>query len=39
VYWSPKYARDWSNFKNRAAVNEKRLDALGVNYRPLSKPE
>ena len=37
--WSPKEARDWDNFRTRAALNEKRLDALGVNYRPLSKPD
>ncbi len=37
--WSPKDARDFDNFKTRAAVNEKRLDAMGVNYRPLSKPD
>lgn len=37
--WSPKTARDFENFKARTAVNEKRLGALGVNYRPLSKPE
>ena len=39
VDWSPKDARDWSDFKNRAALNEMRLAALGVNYRPLSQPE
>ncbi len=39
VDWSPKAARDWDNFQARAALNEKRLDALGVNYRPLSKPD
>ena len=37
--WSPKEARDWDNFRTRAALNEKRLDAVGVNYRPLSKPD
>ena len=37
--WSPKEIRDWDNFKARTAVNEKRLDAMGVNYRPLSTPE
>ncbi|MBW8864403.1 MAG: beta-N-acetylhexosaminidase [Verrucomicrobia bacterium] len=35
--WSPKEVRDWDNFKARTAVNEKRLDAMDVNYRPLSK--
>ncbi|HXI72891.1 MAG TPA: family 20 glycosylhydrolase [Verrucomicrobiae bacterium] len=37
--WSPKQARDWESFKAHAALNEKRLEALGVNYRPLSKPD
>jgi hexosaminidase len=37
--WSPKETRDWDNFQARAALNEKRLAALGVNYRPLSKPD
>jgi hexosaminidase len=37
--WSPKESRDWENFKTRTALNEKRLAALGVNYRPLDKPE
>jgi hexosaminidase len=37
--WSPKAARDWENFQMRTALNEKRLAALGVNYRPLAKPE
>jgi hexosaminidase len=39
VYWSPKSARDWENFKARTALNERRLNALGVNYRALAKPE
>jgi hexosaminidase len=39
VDWSPRGVRDWDDFKARAALNEKRLDALGVNYRPLSKPD
>ena len=39
VTWSPKEARDFENFKARTAVNEKRLEALGVNYRPLAKPD
>jgi hexosaminidase len=37
--WSPKETRDWEDFKARTAVNEKRLEALDVNYRPLSKAE
>jgi hexosaminidase len=39
VDWSPKDARDWSDFQTRAALNEKRLDALSVNYRPLTKAD
>ena len=39
VDWSPKAERNWEDFKARTAVNEKRLEAMGVNYRPLSKPE
>jgi len=37
--WSPKAARDWDDFQVRAALNEKRLPMMGVNYRPLSKPD
>jgi hexosaminidase len=37
--WSPKEARNWNDFQTRAALNEKRLDVLGVNYRPLSKSD
>jgi hexosaminidase len=39
VVWSPKNARDWNDFQKRTALNEKRLDAMNVNYRPLSKPD
>lgn len=39
VDWSPKEARNWEDFKVRAALNEKRLDAMGVNYRSLAKPD
>ena len=39
VDWSPKETRNWDDFKTRTAVNEKRLDAMSVNYRPLSKPD
>ncbi|HEV2691679.1 MAG TPA: beta-N-acetylhexosaminidase [Verrucomicrobiae bacterium] len=39
VDWSSKESRDWASFQNRTAVNEKRLDVMGVNYRPLSKNE
>ncbi|MDR3460536.1 MAG: beta-N-acetylhexosaminidase [Verrucomicrobiae bacterium] len=37
--WSPKESRDWESFQARTALNEKRLDAMGMNYRPLSKAE
>ncbi|HUA65857.1 MAG TPA: family 20 glycosylhydrolase [Alphaproteobacteria bacterium] len=33
VGWSAKDARDWDDFQWRLAVDEKRLDELGVNYR------
>ena len=39
VDWSPKAARSWEGFQTRARLNEKRLELLGVNYRPLAKPE
>lgn len=39
VDWSPKAARDWEDFQQRTAQNEKRLSAMGVNYRPLAKPQ
>ncbi|HXS69038.1 MAG TPA: beta-N-acetylhexosaminidase [Candidatus Polarisedimenticolia bacterium] len=39
VDWSPKETRNWQDFRARAALNEKRLDLMGVNYRPLAKPE
>jgi len=32
VDWSPKTARDWSNFSQRLKVHEQRLDVMGVNY-------
>ena len=38
VTWSPAH-RDWEDFKARTAQNELRLDALRVNYRPLTKPD
>ena len=37
--WSPAAARDWDGFADRLGVNEKRLATMGVNYRPLAKPE
>jgi hexosaminidase len=33
VLWSPKESRNWDDFLSRVKVNERRLDALGVNYR------
>lgn len=38
VVWSPKEARDWDGFQKRLAIHQKRLDQLGVNYRP-NRPE
>jgi hexosaminidase len=37
--WSPKENRDWDDFQKRTALNEQRLTEMGVNYRPLSKPD
>lgn len=34
VGWSAKDARDWKDFQRRLIMDEKRLDELGVNYRP-----
>jgi hexosaminidase len=34
VDWSALDARDWDDFQRRLAGDEKRLDELGVNYRP-----
>jgi hexosaminidase len=39
VDWSPAEARNWDDFKTRTALNEKRLDAMNVNYRPIAKPD
>jgi hexosaminidase len=39
VTWSPKELHDWEDFKSRVVVNEKRLALLGVDFRPLSKPD
>ena len=34
VVWSPKDSRNWADFANRFEVHSRRLDELGVNYRP-----
>ena len=39
VAWSPPPARDFADFRRRLAVHLKRLDRLGVNYRPLGASE
>jgi hexosaminidase len=39
VDWSPHDARNWDDFKARTAVNEKRLELMNVNFRPLLKPD
>jgi len=33
VLWSPKDSRNWDDFLSRVKFTERRLDALGVNYR------
>jgi hexosaminidase len=35
--WSPKASRNWDDFSNRLATHLKRLDQLGVKYRPLDQ--
>ncbi len=34
VVWSPSETRDWEGFLERLPAHLRRLDALGVNYRP-----
>ena len=36
--WSAKDARNWDDFQRRLTVDEKRLDALGVNYHHEGEP-
>ena len=36
--WSTKDAHNWEEFQHRVELNQSRLDALGVNYRPLAGP-
>ena len=38
VAWSDPSGRSWSEFQPRLAAHLERLDALGVNYRPLPGP-
>jgi hexosaminidase len=38
VGWSPKSARNWDDFSKRLTTHLRRLDELGVNYRPLTVP-
>jgi len=38
VAWSDPAGRSWAEFEPRLAEHLQRLDALGVNYRPLSGP-
>ncbi len=35
VVWSPLESKSYSDFAERLAIHLRRLDALGVNYRPL----
>ncbi|HEX3627207.1 MAG TPA: family 20 glycosylhydrolase [Verrucomicrobiae bacterium] len=39
VGWSAKDARDWDGFQQRLAVDNQRLDELGVNYRRDTSPD
>jgi hexosaminidase len=36
VDWSPKEERNWDDFARRLQIHLRRLDELGVNYRPVS---
>ncbi len=38
VVWSPRDARNWNDFVRRLPRHLRRLDALGVNYRPPELP-
>jgi hexosaminidase len=38
VTWSPKAARNYDDFLTRLAIHLQRLNALGINYRPLGQP-
>lgn len=39
VDWSPKSGRDWNDFSRRLRTHYRRLDELGVNYRPETEIE
>src|SRR5208282_3808423 len=36
VDWTPKAGRNWADFSRRLRIHLRRLDELGVNYRPIS---
>jgi hexosaminidase len=38
VAWSPLAGRSWDDFSRRLPAHLRRLDLLGVNYRPLRRP-
>jgi hexosaminidase len=38
VAWSEQAGRSWEEFEPRLAAHLERLDALGVNFRPLAGP-
>lgn len=38
VAWSDPVGRSWAEFEPRLAAHLERLDALGINYRPLAGP-
>jgi hexosaminidase len=38
VVWTPAENKDYQDFESRLNTHLKRLDAVGVNYRPLDGP-
>src|SRR5262249_18022310 len=38
VLWTPKPRRDFGDFSSRLPAELRRLEALDVNYRPVTKP-
>lgn len=38
VFWTAREQRDWEDFSGRLGVHLQRLDAAGVEYRPLAGP-
>ncbi|MFV0253509.1 MAG: beta-N-acetylhexosaminidase [Beutenbergiaceae bacterium] len=38
VFWSPRERRDWQDFSARLSTHVRRLEACGVDFRPLDGP-